>query len=322
MCSSDLSLLSTVRDCADTLLGIINDILDFSKIEAGKLELRPEPFSLHAAVEEIVGTLALRAHQKGLELICNIPSSLQDAVIGDCGRLRQILVNLIGNALKFTQTGEIVVSAELEDENAEQVSLRFSVRDTGIGIPKEKHKAIFEAFNQADNSDTRVYGGTGLGLTISAQLVSMMKGRIWVESAVGAGSKFFFTVVMQKQKDAAVRASARAFSLQGLPLLIVDDNSTNRRYLEEVAACWQMTPASLDNANEALQSIQERKKSGSPFAVVLIDANMPSTDGYTLASLIRQNPECSVPVILMLASNDQIAGAARCKELEIGRAHV
>ena len=233
--------LSLVKESADSLLVVLNDILDFSKIEAGRLDLDRIPFHFRDALGDMLHTLALRAEQRGLELACRIGAAVPDDLCGDPGRLRQILVNLIGNAIKFTDQGEIVIDVEPERLDDQNVWLHFRVRDTGIGIPPEKHDLIFHAFSQADGSTTRKYGGTGLGLTISAQLVALMGGRIWVESDVGQGSTFHFTVRFERLPDDELAAHEPP-DLHELPVLIVDDNATNRRILVEILANWHLRP--------------------------------------------------------------------------------
>ncbi len=313
--------IGTVKASADSLLSVINDILDFSKIEAGKLELDAIAFNLRDCVEDRMKTLALRAHQNGLELICHIPEDVPERLIGDPGRLGQIIVNLVGNAIKFTETGEValeayvVASARQPDGDAPRICLQFSVRDTGIGIPKEKQRSIFEAFRQADGSTTRHYGGTGLGLTISSKLADMMGGRIWVESEPGLGSTFHFTACFGVDKEPA--SATAPIDLAGLPVLVVDDNATNRLVLQEMLRSWQMKPTCVANCSAAMESLTCAADRGSPFPLVVLDAHMPGNDGFYLAAEIQQNPKLTGVVIMMLTSSDQPEEITRCRQLGV-----
>src|SRR5947209_8714708 len=236
--------LQMVKSSAESLLALINDILDFSKIEAGKLDLDPVAFELRDSLADMVKALALRAHQKGLELAFHVPPEVPDHLVGDPGRLRQVIVNLLGNAIKFTAEGEVVARVSLESLGGDAARLHFTVSDTGIGIPEEKRGAIFDAFSQADGTTTRRYGGTGLGLSISSRLVELMGGSIWVESRVGRGSTFHFTAGFGlRAAPPAQAAPPERVSVEDLPVLIVDDNATNRLILEEVLSSWRMRPA-------------------------------------------------------------------------------
>ncbi|MDX2032501.1 MAG: response regulator [Blastocatellia bacterium] len=292
-----------IKTSADSLLTIINDILDFSKIEAGKLGLDSVSFDLRECIEETMKALALRAHQKGLELACRVGQDVPEAVQGDPARLRQVLVNLIGNAIKFTPQGEVVLEVVAEGQTGDRVGLHFTVRDTGIGIPVEKQRRIFEAFTQADGSTTRQYGGTGLGLTISSQLVALMGGSIWVESLMGRGSAFHFTagfiVERNPEKKPVPREQA---SLSGMRVLIVDDNATNRRILEGMLTNWGMRPAAVDGGRVALVAIQQAREAGRPFGLLLIDGHMPEMDGWMLAAEIQRRPGIAGAPVLMLTS--------------------
>ncbi|MGH9470286.1 MAG: response regulator [Terriglobia bacterium] len=308
--------LGLVRSSADSLMAIINDILDFSKIEARKLTLESIEFNLRDCVEETLRTLAVRAHQQGLELACRLDPSLQEIVEGDPGRLRQILVNLAGNAIKFTPAGEVVVSAEAEPGGAEgTLGVRFSVRDTGPGIPQEKQHVIFEAFTQADNSSTRRFGGTGLGLTIASQLVQMMSGRIWLESEPGRGSTFHFTARFRESQGRPEAVPFQPASLHGASILIVDDNPTNRRILEEMLRAHGVKTVSTESGPHALEILTEARDAGRRFSAILLDAQMPGMDGFDLAERIRATPGLSGPTIMMLTSAGQKGDAARCREL-------
>lgn len=310
--------LEAVKVSGDSLLTLINDILDFSKIEAGKLELVPIDFSLRDCVANTLITLAAIAHKKGLELIYNIPPEIPDALRGDPGRLRQILVNLVGNSVKFTEKGEVAVTVQMESETDSQICLRFSVTDTGIGIPAEKQQRIFDAFEQADGSTTRKYGGTGLGLAVSTQLVRMMEGNIWVESEVGRGSTFRFTVRLGVQTEpAGMTMCVESSSLKDLPVLVVDDNATNRRVLSQMLAGWHMKPAAVDHANAAVEEMKRAHAAGSPFKLVLIDYMMPDTDGFQLAGHIKSHAGLAESILIMLTSAGERGHAAKCVELGI-----
>ena len=310
--------LQSVMISADSLLGLINDILDFSKIEAGKLELATIPFSLRDCVANTLTTLAIGADNKGLELVYRIPTNIPDAVVGDPGRLRQVLVNLIGNAIKFTAKGEVAVNAELELETDKEVCVHFSVKDTGIGIPPEKQAKIFDAFEQADGSTTREYGGTGLGLTVSTRLVEMMKGRIWVESEVGSGSVFNFTVWFLLAAELAPKSTPIDTSIiKELSALVVDDNSTNRRILEELLKSWGMKPTLVADGKTALEVMKQAQTSGTPFPIALLDYMMPGMDGFELTQKIKEDPDLVNPIIIILTSAGQRGHAARCLELGI-----
>ena len=275
-----------VKESADSLLVVLNDILDFSKIEAGRLDLDRIAFQLRDALGDMLHTLALRAEQRGLELACRIGPACPTICCGDPGRLRQILVNLIGNAIKFTEHGEIVVEVEPERFEDRDVWLHFRVRDTGIGIPPEKHNLIFHAFSQADGSTTRQYGGTGLGLTISAQLVALMGGRMWVESAPGQGSTFHFTARFELQPEDELAPHSEPPDLHELPVLIVDDNATNRRILVEILANWHLRPTAVEGGEAALAAPARGSHAAGRCSLVLLDAMMPGMDGFQLAEQI------------------------------------
>jgi PAS domain S-box-containing protein len=310
--------LVMVKDSADNLLTLINDILDFSKIEAGKLGLDLIDFNLHDTLSNTVKTLAPRASGKGLELVCRTPPSLPRDLVGDPGRLRQILVNLVGNAIKFTERGEVVLDVETQSQTEEGVELHFAVTDTGIGIPREKQELIFAAFAQADATTTRKYGGTGLGLAITSQLVKMMRGRLWVESEPGKGSTFHFTAHFGlSQVPAKPHALRQTISLRDMPALVVDDNATNRRILEAMLTHWMMLPTLAEGGREALGYMGAARNAGKPYPLVLIDAQMPDMDGFALAERIKQDPSLAGATIMMLTSAGQRGDAARCRELGI-----
>jgi signal transduction histidine kinase/CheY-like chemotaxis protein len=312
------SYLETVKSSADSLLGLINDILDFSKIEARKLEIDLIDFNLTSVLDETVRSLAPRAHEKGLELAYQMSTAITSSLIGDPGRLRQIIVNLVNNALKFTERGEVVLRVERvrRDETHEQ--LRFTVSDTGIGIPPEQQAKIFDAFTQADASTTRRYGGTGLGLAITTQLVSLMGGRIWVESEVGHGSRFYCELPFQLRAGASRQAPRRELGdLRGLSVLVVDDNATNRRILEDILTNWGMRPTLVDGGMAALHAMEHSRADGKPFALALLDFQMPDMDGFEVAARIQERAELGPTTIMMLSSVGQRGDAARCKELGV-----
>jgi len=310
--------LSLVRVSADSLLTVINDILDFSKIEAGKMELESIPFDLRESLGETMKGLGFRAQQKGLELVYEVQPDAPEALLGDPGRLRQILVNLVGNAVKFTDRGEIVVSAERESQTEDSVCVHFAVKDTGVGIPADKQARVFEAFEQVDNTTTRKHGGTGLGLSICVRLVQMMGGRIWLESQEGKGSTFHFTVTLPVQRTPAVRpAPLEGKNLLNLHALIVDDNSTNRRVLHGMLDRWGMKPTAVEGGRQALQALEIAKSTGHPFPLILLDGQMPEMDGFTLAEHIQRDPGLVGATIMMLTSVGQIGDAKRCRELGI-----
>jgi PAS domain S-box-containing protein len=310
--------LESIKTSADSLLTIINDILDFSKIEARMIDFEPIRFGLRDAIEETAASLALGAHQKNLELACRVQPDVPDALVGDVRRLRQIIINLAGNSIKFTKRGEVLIETALESRTRNHVVLRITVSDTGIGIPPEKQVAIFQPFVQADGSTTRKYGGTGLGLAISAQLVAMMGGRIGVESHQGHGSRFSFTVRFGIQKQGARKTVAvEPAELRDLPVLVVDDNSTNRKILREILTRWRMRPEDVSSGRDALSLLSRRARKGARFSLALVDANMPEMDGFTLIERIRGNPSFNGLKIMVLTSSDRRGDTARCRELGV-----
>jgi signal transduction histidine kinase/CheY-like chemotaxis protein/ABC-type amino acid transport substrate-binding protein len=312
--------LELVRHSAESLLSILNDILDFSKIEAGKLDLESIIFDLRESLGETMQALGFRAHQKGLELVYEIQPDVPEALLGDPGRIRQILVNLVGNAIKFTERGEIVVSVEEQpdQQSADATTLHFSVRDTGIGIAADKQAKVFEAFSQADGTMTRKYGGTGLGLAICTRLVELMRGRIWLESEPGQGSVFHFTIRLGLQDSPSVRpAPLQPSQLHNMHALIVDDNYTNRRVLEGMLTRWGMRPTAADGGQAGLQALQVAQSAGDPFPLVLLDSQMPDLDGFLVAEMIRQDRSLAGATIMMLTSAGHVGDAARCRELGI-----
>ena len=316
--------LSTVKLSADSLLSVINDVLDFSKMEAGRSELEVSDFDLRGTLETTLRTLALAADRKGLELLCEVPPDLPRVVKGDPNRLRQILINLVGNAIKFTAAGEVLVAVEAchpagtNSPPRTNSLLHFTVSDTGIGVPADKQRGIFEPFTQADNTTTRVYGGTGLGLAISKRLVELMGGRIWVESRAGGGSHFHFT--------ASLPASERSVETHVLPLseiprdvrvLIVDDNRTNRRILLDHMRNWAIRAGAVESGESALSELDAAQRAGDPYSLILTDVHMPSMDGFDLIQEIGRGHELKPATIMMLSSGGQGGDSARCEELGV-----
>jgi PAS domain S-box-containing protein len=310
--------LVMVQQSGDALLSLINDILDFSKIEAGKLDLDVAPFDLHECLGDTLKSLSVRAARKGLELVCHIPREVPQAVAGDATRLRQIVVNLVGNAVKFTEQGEVVLSASVESQTGQAFILHCAVRDTGIGIPPEKQATVFDAFEQADTSITRKYGGTGLGLAISSRLVELMGGRIWVESEPGRGSTFHFTARLEVQPvPATPRRAGSAARVFGTRTLIVDDNATNRRLLDEMLKNWGMEPVAAAGAAEALDCLRNAASHGRPFQLVLTDINMPDADGFSLVEQMRRDEALAGTLAIVLTSGDRPGDIVRGKELGV-----
>jgi len=331
--------LETVNSSAESLLRIINDILDFSKIEAGKLELDAQPFDLRDSLGDAMKALAFRAHEKNLELLWDVPADVPDRLLGDIGRLRQVLVNLVGNAIKFTDHGEVAVTVELltrtphaPDQDApgqhapdqpatdsqtddQGVTLRFAIHDTGIGIPPEKQAQIFDAFTQADTSTTRLYGGTGLGLSISRRIVNFMGGEISVQSELGQGSTFSFSVTLPLAPESTT--SGPDAKLAGVPVLIVDDNATNLRILTDVLTAWDMQPTAVESGTAALAAMWSACAAGNPFRLVLTDCQMPNMDGFSFVEEIKRVPDFACATIVMLTSGQLQAALHRCQELGI-----
>jgi len=321
---SDTNLTEEQRDyteiikiSADTLLGLINDILDLSKIEAGQLELDVSEFNLRELVETTSVTLAQRAHKKGIELLCRVRPEVPNYIRGDPMRLRQILTNLIGNAIKFTEEGEILVNVSVDSMANNEVILHFSVSDTGIGIPKEKQSEIFESFRQVDSSTTRKYGGTGLGLAISKRLVEKMGGKIWVESELGKGSDFHFTIrstVVEKPEGETIPQG-----IKNLRVLVVDDNSTNCLILEEILSSWGFLPSIARDGASALKLIELSKQRGSLYQLILMDKKLPDIDGYEIAARIKENREYRDVPIILLSSSVEKGDKNRAKEVGISK---
>jgi two-component system sensor histidine kinase/response regulator len=316
--SEQREYLNMAKLSADSLLSLINDILDYSKIEAGKLEVEAIEFNLGDNLGDTMKTMSLRAHQKGLELAYDLHPDVPDALVGDPGRLRQIVVNLVGNAIKFTEKGEVVLHVETDSRSTDDIHLHFTVADTGIGILAEKQAAIFQAFTQADGSMTRTYGGTGLGLTISSRLVELMGGRIWVESEPGKGSRFHFTVCFGLQKSPVRTIVPRdPATLRDMRVLIVDDNATNRHILEKILAGWHANPMALESGAKAIAALVAAPGLGRSYPLILVDAQMPEMDGFALAAIIKRNPTWATATVMMLSSAGQRGDAMRCRELGI-----
>jgi PAS domain S-box-containing protein len=310
--------LGIVKSSARALLGLLNDILDFSKVEAGKLVLEAISFSLRTCIGSVLKTLGMRADEKGLELTADLPPKVPDHLIGDPMRLRQILINLVDNAIKFTEKGDVMLSVAVEFATDELCCLHFAISDTGIGIPTSKQVLIFEAFTQVDGSTTRTHGGTGLGLAIVAHLVRQMEGRIWVESTLGAGTAFHFTV--QLPVGQAALADARAvvpLPLKDLRVLVVDDNAGNRRILRAMLENWEMLPTVVSSGAEALEEMHRAVRLGMPFPLVLLDGMMPEMDGFAVAAKMSDQTELAGATVMMLSSALSAAAAERCGELHI-----
>jgi light-regulated signal transduction histidine kinase (bacteriophytochrome)/CheY-like chemotaxis protein len=310
--------LQTVKMSADSLLTVINDILDFSKIEAGKIDLETIDFNLRDCIEEALKTFASAAGQKGLELLCDIAPEVPEMVLGDPGRLRQIVLNLVSNAIKFTDHGEVALKVEVESVENEMRMLRFIVSDTGIGIPVEKQQSIFSPFTQADSSTTRKFGGTGLGLTISARLASMMGGRIWLDSKVGEGTRFCFTAqfeVLEKRTEPELASAANL--LRGVKILVVDDNRTNRRILKGTLELWDARTTCVEDAQQALTQLILAQEGGEPYRVVVTDMHMPGTDGFELVEQIRRTPTIDDIAVVMLTSGGGRGDTERCRQMGI-----
>ena len=310
--------LDTVKLSADSLLGVINDILDFSKIEAGRMEIEKHDFDLRDEIEKMLRTLAVRADAKGLELLCDISPEIPEMVAGDSTRLRQVILNLVGNAIKFTQAGEVSLRVEERAFAGRERLLLFTVADTGVGIPMEKQSAIFEPFSQADTSTTRKFGGTGLGLTISSRLISMMGGTIWVESEPGRGSRFSFTIKVAPAKEIhPPRIEPALDDLRSVRVLVVDDNRTNRRILDGMLARWDMRPRSVEGASAAIAELDRARAASETYGLILMDMHMPEEDGFTLIERIRERYQNGAPAILMLTSAERRGKKELCEKLGV-----
>lgn len=312
--------LKMVLLSGESLLGIINDILDFSKVESGKIEMECMPLRMRECIGDAVKSLALRAHAKGLELALDIHSDVPEWVLGDAGRLRQVVINLVNNAIKFTLEGEVVVLVTLQAERDGTWEILFCIRDTGIGIPAEKVDRVFEAFEQADTSTTRQFGGTGLGLTIVRRMVEIMGGRVWVESEVGQGSKFLFNVFLQdcpNPPDDEVAPHRTA--VRGTRVLIIDDNATNRRILEEVVTSWEMLPTTGKSVKEGMSLLREAAAAGRRFELLLTDINMPVQDGFELIAQIRKDPQLAETAIIVLTSGERSDDSRKCDKYKVAQ---
>jgi PAS domain S-box-containing protein len=309
--------LSTVKSSGEALLDVINDILDFSKIEAHRVDLERAEFDVRELVGDTARLLAIRAADKGLELACHVAADVPDVVLGDAGRLRQVLLNVLGNALKFTETGEVVLRVGVDAIADGRVTLQFAVADTGIGIPADKQAQIFEAFTQADSSTTRQYGGTGLGLAIARRLVEVMDGRMWVESTAGRGSTFRFTAAFDIRAAVIGQRRRQPQALDGLRVLAVDDHETSRQILEEMLGSWRMVPLTAPGADAALTALQEGVACKQPFDAIIIDCQMPHVDGFTLARRIKQRTQLAGTRIVMLTSIGRPRDVARCRQLGV-----
>jgi two-component system sensor histidine kinase/response regulator len=309
--------IQMVKSSADSLLRIINDILDFSKIEAGQMDLESAPFSLRIALLDMLKTLALRAHKKDIELTIDIPPAVPEDVMGDVTRLRQILVNLVGNAIKFTDRGEVNVRVKTEESDSGSVLLHFAVSDTGVGIPPDKIQKIFEPFIQADGSISRRFGGTGLGLSISTRFVELMGGRIWAESQLGKGSTFHFTASFGLALHAPALQPQTPPELDGLPVLVVDDNETNRKILSQMLQNWRMSPLSVNGGRAALAEMTNAHSNHHPYSLVLLDAHMPEMDGFAVAEAIGKDPGLAGATIMMLTSDLAAGDSQRCRALGV-----
>jgi two-component system, sensor histidine kinase and response regulator len=310
--------LSLVKVSAESLLAAIDDILDFSQLQAGKLELEYIPFDFRESLGETMKMLGFRAQNKGLELIYEVDPAIPTELIGDPGRLRRIIYNLVGNAVKFTEQGEIVLNAQRQSQISDNIVLQFCVKDTGIGIPPEQHQNIFQPFSQADGSLTRKFGGTGLGLPIVDRLVALMQGKIWFDSEAGKGSSFYFTASMKaNEKVAANTNPIQAEALRDLAALIVDDNSVNRRVLRRMLSRWGMKATDVANGEAALDALRIAKDIGHPFHLVLLDGHMRQMDGFSIAGEIKKDPGLVGATIMMLTSVGHVGDAARCRDLGI-----
>jgi len=310
--------LETIKLSADSLLTVINDILDFSKIEARRVDLEAIDFNLRDVLEITMKTLALRADEKGLELLCEVDPEVPGIVRGDSDRMRQVVVNLVSNAIKFTEAGEVALRVQLESQEGNEGTLHFAVTDTGIGIPPEKQESIFEPFMQADTSTTRKYGGTGLGLTISSRLVEMMGGKMWVKSEIGQGTQFHFTLRFAiAEKPTQPELIAHPELLRGVKVLLVDDNLTNRRILEGMLKRWEMLSTSVESGEKALRELSAAREAGVPYRLILTDMHMPEMDGFQMIDRIRQRSNLSTATIVMLTSAGHRGDAVRCQELGV-----
>jgi PAS domain S-box-containing protein len=310
--------LGLVKVSAESLIAAVDDILDFSEIDSGKFKLESIPFDFRESLGETMKMLGFRAHKRGLELVYDIAADIPDDLVGDPGRLRRILYNLVGNAIKFTELGEVLLLVEKHETHRDGIELHFAVKDTGIGIPRERQLSIFEPFTQADGSTTRTYTGIGLGLTIAKRLVELAGGKIWLESELGKGSTFHFTTQLKiPDKPLLHTTSLHLERLRGLPILVVDDNSLNRRVLREILSHWGMRATDSPDGPTALQVMRAAKDIGHPFAVVLVDGQMKGMDGFLLAEQIKNDTTLVGATVMMLTSVGHVGDAARCRDLKI-----
>ncbi len=305
------------RKAGSQLLDLINDILDLSKVESGHLTLESLDFDLGEVLDKTLEMMAIRAHEKGLELALRIAPDAPTALIGDPARLRQVLINLIGNAIKFTEKGEVIVRVESDPEDATPGALRFAVCDTGIGIPEEARELIFAPYSQVDTSTTRKFGGTGLGLTISWRVVELMKGRIWTEGSVGTGSTFYFTARFGISDRPPLAVAPRPIHLSGVSTLIIDDNATNRLILHEMLSRWGAVVTEAEGGEQGLAKLLRAKEAGAPYSLVLLDRRMPDVDGFDVAETIYQQPMLAATTILMLTSENRAGDVARGRALGV-----
>ena len=317
--SEQSEYLLLVKSSADALLALLNDILDFSKIEAGKLELEELPFPLRDTLGATLRTLATRAAQKGVELAAHILPDVPDELIGDAARLRQVIINLVGNAIKFTSEGEIVVKVTPLRITEDVATLHFAVRDTGVGIAPQQQAHIFEAFTQADASTTREYGGTGLGLAISAQLIRIMGGQLEVESELGQGSTFYFTCEFRRAHDLPAVPEAAFETLHQLPVLVIDDNCTNRTICEEILTSWGMKAKSAASGQMGLDEFDQALQTDAPYRLALVDVMMPGMDGFEVVRRLRQRPGAQSLPVIILSSANRPEDKAHAKELCVSR---
>lgn len=309
--------MELVQTSADSLMSVLNDILDFSKIEAGKLRLETESFDVRELIGDTLKMFGLQAHKKDLEIAFRARRAVPNRIVSDAMRLRQVLVNLVGNSLKFTEEGEVFVGVEVQESNDQQVTLHFSVEDTGIGITPEKQAAIFEPFTQADGTTTRKYGGTGLGLTITQRLIEMMGGKVWIDSTPGVGTTFHFSIVADIAQDEGNQQTTQIRDFNGLKVLIVDDNATNRLILDEMVQNWRMSPTVVENGTEALKQIEAAEANSDSFDLVLLDAHMPEIDGFDVAERIGQLLGANGVTLMMLSSADCDSSYQRCRDLGV-----
>jgi signal transduction histidine kinase/DNA-binding response OmpR family regulator len=304
-----------IRNSGDSLLSIINDILDYSKIETGKLDLEIIDFDLRVAIDEVSDIIAIKAYEKGLEYVAMVHPEVPSLLCGDSGRLRQILINLVGNAIKFTEKGEVAVRVSLENEDTAHATIRFGVSDTGIGIPQDRMDRLFQSFSQVDSSTTRKFGGTGLGLTISKQLAEMMDGQIGVESEEGGGSKFWFTAVLEKQPAGREEKIVVPEDIKGKRILIVDDNATNRYVLQEQLKMWECRNEEASNGVQALEELGRAVESKDPYEIAIVDMQMPEMDGETLGQKIKQDSDLKNTILVLMTSMGRRGDAKRLEKI-------